>query len=117
MRLLFDSAVQQDEAEARIIASFHRFGYIALVLFVLPATGKAHRASVRIHNRNRCRKYWRVEGQGINDGAFGKNTDSYSSAVPQTLSAEFVSFEKFRTEFGAAIDSQDIAGVSRLEDR
>ena len=39
------------------------------------------------------------------------------NAISQTLSAEFVPMENFRTEFGGAVVSHDIAGVSGFEDR
>lgn len=103
-----------------MIASLHRAGCVALVLFALPAAGKAdgfdteHLFGFTIGTD--VGNVGEREIEGSTTARLAKQTGSYH-AVSQTLSAEFVPVENFRTEFGAALAAHDIAGVSGLEDR
>jgi hypothetical protein len=56
------------------------------------------------------------EIEGSLTGRFAKQTGSYN-AFESTLSAEFVPIANLRTEYTAAINSYDIAGVSGLTDQ
>jgi hypothetical protein len=56
------------------------------------------------------------EIEGSITGRLAKQTGSYT-AVPSALSAEFVPIANLRTEYTAAVNSYDIAGVSGLADQ
>lgn len=56
------------------------------------------------------------EFEGGTTARFGKRAGRYA-AGEQTLSAEFVPLQNFRTEYTAAVVAHDIAGVSGLADR
>ena len=56
------------------------------------------------------------EFEGATTARFGKRAGRYT-AGEQTLSAEFVPLQNFRTEYTAAVVAHDIAGVSDLENR
>ncbi|HEY4985096.1 MAG TPA: hypothetical protein VII39_00615 [Bradyrhizobium sp.] len=56
------------------------------------------------------------EIEGSITGRLAKQTGSYN-AVPSTLSAEFVPIANLRTEYTAAVNAYDIAGVSGLADQ
>jgi hypothetical protein len=56
------------------------------------------------------------EIEGSITGRLAKQTGSYN-AVPSTLSAEFVPITNLRTEYTAAVNAYDIAGVSGLADQ